>query len=607
MNKFLTFFLSLLPLLGAMAAATQHFAEQVAYDAAFIGTPLFMFHDTPYYGPWKIFSWYFHFYRYVPSLFSIPMLYILGGLVAFFLLLFLLKEKAPLSSHGSAAWATTKQLRNMDLLSGSGIVVGMYDSGFTQCMTALFTALGQKKATVEAKKDALFFRKQETKRDNVLRQIEQLHLQMYTISKSSAQYKKLHHALEQKQTQLLPAQRHVSRLSGEYFLGLVYKTMSRYYANLPHTYLYDNSNRHLALVAPTRSGKGVGIIIPTLLGGWRESVVINDIKSENWGITAGYRKRMGQKVLKFEPTAIDGSSARWNPLDEIHIGTAKEVSTTQNLAGIIANYEGKKSADHWVANAGNVIFAVILHLKYVHYTDPEHYPTPPNLYTVASFLKAAAAPTMTEDGMIDDADIQIQDFIKAIQALQNYEHVPENGIEIEEWDDQKHAYIKRIFTPDDLHALYPDDFPHGTSNTPYTHPIVNKAFIEIAKKPPNELGSIISTACTALKEYLDPVLTENTRVSDFCVDDLMNNDKPVSLYLITPPSDLLRLSPLFRLFFEVLVKHHTERIGEYQAGRCKTLYKHRCLFLMDEFAALGNLQAFASTLAYIAGFGMKAF
>ena len=87
----------------------------------------------------------------------------------------------------------------------------------------------------------------------------------------------------------------------------------------------------------------------------------------------------------------------------------------------------------------------------------------------------------------------------------------------------------------------------------------------------------------------------------------MNYKKPVSLYLVTPPSDLLRLAPIFRLFFEMMVKHHAKKIGTYENGQAKTVYRHKCLFLMDEFSSLGNLQSFAATLSYIAGYGMKVF
>ena len=91
-----------------------------------------------------------------------------------------------------------------------------------------------------------------------------------------------------------------------------------------------------------------GIIIPTLLS-WRESVVVLDIKAENWSITAGCRqKHFGQKVLKFEPTNADGTAARFNPLSEVRKGTVFEIQDIQNLANIIVNPTGKSETDHWL-------------------------------------------------------------------------------------------------------------------------------------------------------------------------------------------------------------------------------------------------------------------
>ena len=77
------------------------------------------------------------------------------------------------------------------------------------------------------------------------------------------------------------------------------------------TYLRHKGPEHMMVFAPTRSGKGVGIVIPTLLS-WDESVLVHDIKGENWQLTAGFRARMGQRCIRFDPTSLD--SARFNPL-----------------------------------------------------------------------------------------------------------------------------------------------------------------------------------------------------------------------------------------------------------------------------------------------------
>src|SRR3546814_20322962 len=65
--------------------------------------------------------------------------------------------------------------------------------------------------------------------------------------------------------------------------------------------------------APTRSGKGIGIVIPNLLT-WAGSVIVLDVKRENYDASAGFRAHYGQAVYLFNPTDREGRSARYNPL-----------------------------------------------------------------------------------------------------------------------------------------------------------------------------------------------------------------------------------------------------------------------------------------------------
>jgi len=89
-------------------------------------------------------------------------------------------------------------------------------------------------------------------------------------------------------------------------------------------YLRHNGPEHILCYAPTRSGKGVGLVVPTLLS-WPHSSVITDLKGELWALTAGWRQQHGKnKVLRFEPAALTGCVC-WNPLDEIRIRTEYEV------------------------------------------------------------------------------------------------------------------------------------------------------------------------------------------------------------------------------------------------------------------------------------------
>lgn len=614
MNKLVAFFCAMLPCILGLGAATQKVAKACAYDSL-LGSPLFTLGGQPYYAPYKFIEWYFDFRKFIPHIINSAMLYVWAGIAVTFLVLYFLKPEKKLDSHGSARWAEYKDILKMDLISGSGVVVGLYDNPLKRWLTNVLRSIEGSKNEKVAFAEMAFEARNAKALDRLRERITKLQYMLENAEPGSEVYKKLSAELAtaSKKADSLPKYKPdgtFKDLVKVYPWVKLYNCFFKLYVWLDHFYLRDNSNKHLAVIAPTRSGKGVGLIVPTLLGGWKESVIVNDIKSENWGITAGYRKvKMGHTVIKFEPTATDGSSARWNPLEEIPIGTAEEISSAQNLAAILADYEGKGKPDHWTANAANVIMAVLLHLKYAHYADPKNYPTLPNLYSVASFMKANTT-------TLDDKAVA-KSFLDTLKDLINYqeedvkrstkvfEHVPESGIKIREWNKNKGCYEERLFTPEDLRRIYPD--AQSLRDMPNVHPIIYQAFTEICSKAENEGASIISTANTALKEYLDPVLAQNTSVSDFCVDDLMNYKKPVSLYLVTPPSDLLRLAPIFRLFFEMMVRHHAKSIGTYVNGQAKTNYKHKCLFLMDEFSSLGNLQSFAATLSYIAGYGMKVF
>lgn len=78
-------------------------------------------------------------------------------------------------------------------------------------------------------------------------------------------------------------------------------------------FLIFGGSEHVIVEAPTRSGKGTGIVIPNLLT-WQGSVVVLDVKRENYDASAGFRAHYGQQVFLFNPTDREGRTARYNPL-----------------------------------------------------------------------------------------------------------------------------------------------------------------------------------------------------------------------------------------------------------------------------------------------------
>ncbi|MFT9073950.1 conjugal transfer protein TraG [Gluconobacter potus] len=125
-------------------------------------------------------------------------------------------------------------------------------------------------------------------------------------------------------------------------------------------YIRHDGPEHVLCFAPTRSGKGVGLVIPTLLT-WPGSAVVHDIKGENWSITAGFRGRFGRLIL-FDPTNPD--SCAYNPLLEIRLGES-EVRDAQNVADVLVDPEGSlERRNHWEKTSHSLLVGAILHVLY---------------------------------------------------------------------------------------------------------------------------------------------------------------------------------------------------------------------------------------------------
>jgi type IV secretion system protein VirD4 len=148
-------------------------------------------------------------------------------------------------------------------------------------------------------------------------------------------------------------------------------------------YLRHDGPEHVLCFAPTRSGKGVGLVVPTLLT-WPDSAIVHDIKGENWALTAGWRARFG-RVLLFDPT--DADSAAYNPLLEVRRGEG-EVRDVQNIADVLVDPEGALDRrNHWEKTSHSLLVGAILHVLYA---EPDK-----TLAGVANFLADPRRPIET--------------------------------------------------------------------------------------------------------------------------------------------------------------------------------------------------------------------
>jgi type IV secretion system protein VirD4 len=317
--------------------------------------------------------------------------------------------------------------------------------------------------------------------------------------------------------------------------------------------LMDGGNTHLFAFCPTRSGKGVGMIIPTLLT-WRHSVMMNDPKGEGWALTAGFRRAAGQVVIKFQPACIDGTGACWNPLDEIRIFTLRDVADAQMIMTMACDPKGKGLDDYFDKAGYEFLTAVALHVRY---TMPDG-----SLASCANFL---GDPNW-------DSDKQM--YAEMMQAV----HDPEGKMG---WKDSLGRPTK-------------------------THPMIANAAKTMLNKEDKDRSGVLSTAKSLLSLYLDPIVARNTGRSDFLMRDLMTNDKPVSVYYVVESSDMERLTPLTRLFYSIFIRRNAVDM-EFAEGQSVASYKHPMLLIGDEVASLQKLPILQEALGYVAGYGIRCF
>lgn len=302
-------------------------------------------------------------------------------------------------------------------------------------------------------------------------------------------------------------------------------------------YLRHAGPEHVMAFAPTRSGKGVGLVVPTLLS-WTGSAVVHDIKGENWQLTAAWRSRFSH-CLYFDPT--DVRSARYNPLLEVRKG-ACEVRDVQNIADILVDPEGAlERRNHWEKTSHSLLVGAILHILYA---EEEK-----TLARVATFLSDPS-----------------RSFTATLVAMMRTNHL-------------------------------------GTPEDPRVHPVVASAARELLNKSENERSGVLSTAMSFLGLYRDPTVAAVTSGCDWRIADLVAAERPLSLYLVIPPSDISRTKPLVRLILNQIGRRLTEKLDD----RRSTVRRHELLLMLDEFPALGRLDFFETALAFMAGYGIRAF
>lgn len=326
----------------------------------------------------------------------------------------------------------------------------------------------------------------------------------------------------------------------------------------PSTFVCHSGKANTLLLAPTGSGKGVGIVVPTCLS-YPGSMVIFDPKGENYNLTAGHRSRFSH-VIRFAPLSSD--TICFNPLMAIRPG-ATAYRDANLIADILFAPSSAKASQNdtevYFNNAAkDLVTTAILHIRFSDYEDK-------SFAGLLAYLTETDYKTLENSGA-ENEDLGKQQFLSMIECKHFY------------YDDKGnyHQY-------DEIHTI----IAHGATRQLNRHP--------------KERSSVFSTAFVKIQLFEDPLIANATRQSDFDLDDFVNAENPVSLYLTVPYSDIDRISPVFRLIITFILKKFSD--GETQHGCIKL--KNHLLFLLDEFPVLGCFPFLAQTMGVLRGYGIN--
>ena len=255
------------------------------------------------------------------------------------------------------------------------------------------------------------------------------------------------------------------------------------------------------LSAPTRSGKGVGVVIPNLLN-WPDSVVVLDIKGENYAITAGYRAERGQAVYAFSPFDDSAHSHRWNPLSAVRTSELHRVGDLLAIGQVFFPNDGGGTSSEAFFNdqARNLFLGLGLLLL----------ETPELPRTVGEMLRQSSGKGRS-----------LKDHLSGLIAQRRDEGKP--------LSDECADALQRLLSNSE-----------------------------------NTQSSVVATFNAPLTIFADAVVDAATSADDFRLEDVRR--RRMSIYVRIPPNRLANARPLLALFFSQLVTLNTQSLPEHDSS-----------------------------------------
>ena len=322
-------------------------------------------------------------------------------------------------------------------------------------------------------------------------------------------------------------------------------------------YLRWSGNEFLYLAAPSRSGKGVGIVIPNCLH-YRDSMVIFDPKLENFLITGGFRAAIGQQVFLFNPSGkmpehernpnAPLTSHRWNPCTYIRRNPVYTYKDIKIIASIMYPKPVRDSGSStFFQESAQNLFAGLL------------------MYMVE-----------TEN----ERDLSLQENKTTLANLFRLT-TPKSGQTLGEW-------IKDEVKLRDMQ-------PHTALS-----PNCRSLLMGFANGNAKTGADILATLISPLGIFIDPAVEAATSGDDFYLDEVRK--KRMTIYVGVVPTETSIFARLLNLFFSLLT---SVNVQQGLPSNNPDVLKYQCCLLLDEFTALGVMPAIQHGVAYLAGYGMR--
>lgn len=323
----------------------------------------------------------------------------------------------------------------------------------------------------------------------------------------------------------------------------------------------------LMLFAPTRSGKGVGIVIPNCLY-YKDSMVVLDIKLENFMFSAGYRqKRLNQDVFLFCPEGLKENGEikthRYNPLFYIDRDLTQRVTDLSKISSILFPKTGGEN-DMWTDLSENLFQGLVLFL-------------------------------LDCENEIDEAgNKKFQVTMSGVNKLSS----PADGSNLGEFLDNE---ISERNSEENKKAW--EDFANGCGERPKLNRLDDETVRKLSSftnQAERQQGNILLQFVAEMKIFSNPVTAQATDGNDF--DFRQIRRKKTTIYYGLSPDGLDVYRKLTNLFFSQLIG---QNVGLGMLPSQDPSLKHQCLLVLDEFTSMGKVNIIKESVAFTAGYNMR--